>query len=243
MSARARTGGLISAAMTAVDLVAHYRATRARVVDQVASLSDTTASVIVPACPAWTVHDTVAHVTGLAADLGAGRLPGADSQAWIDGHVETRRGFPVGLLLDEWFAADVEGFIERSASGQLIFDLCAHEHDICHALGTVGDRTSEAVLACLPVMSELLRKDLLAKGAPGSVGLSTRGRTWTVGDGPVLLTLDAEPFELLRIFGGRRSERQMRALPWKNPDGSAADVGPWLAFLAHFPYPAADLVE
>jgi uncharacterized protein (TIGR03083 family) len=229
--------------MAEVDLVSHYRATRGRVVDQVGSLTDAAASVTVPACPEWTVHDTVAHVTGLAADLGSGRMPGPDTQAWIDGPVAVRREFPLGLLIDEWLASDVEGFIERSGSGQLILDLCAHEHDICHALGAVGDRTSAAVLACVPVMSDLLRKDLLAKGAPGSVGLRTRGHSWTVGEGPVQLTLDAEPFELLRVFGGRRSERQMRALPWKNPDGSPADVGPWLPFLAHFAYPANDLVE
>jgi hypothetical protein len=88
-----------------------------------------------------------------------------------------------------------------------------------------------------------LRKDLLAKGAPGAVALTSRGKSWTVGEGAVGLMLDAEPFELIRIFGSRRSEKQMRALPWKNADGSDADVGPWLGFLAHFPYPAADLVE
>jgi hypothetical protein len=64
-----------------------------------------------------------------------------------------------------------------------------------------------------------------------------------VGEGPVALSLDAEPFELLRVFAGRRSEQQMRALPWRTADGSAADVDPWLPYLAHFPYPVADLVE
>ena len=93
-------------------------------------------------------------------------------------------------------------------------------------------------------MSDLLRKDLLAKGAPGAVALASRGafvdgrRRARSG-----LMLEAEPFELIRIFGSRRSEKQMRALPWKNADGSAADVGPWLGYLAHFSYPAADLVE
>jgi uncharacterized protein (TIGR03083 family) len=240
---RGRSGPLISAAMAEVDLVSHYRAIRGRIVDHVAPLTGAASSVMVPACPAWTVGDTVAHLTGLAVDLGAGRMPGSDSQAWIDGHVADRKGRPVEQLVDEWFAADVEGFIERSGSGQLVLDGLAHEHDICHALGRVGERATDAVDACVPVMSDLLRKDLLARGAPGSVGLTTRGRSWTVGEGPLQLTLEAEPFELLRVFGGRRSARQMRALPWKNADGSAADLGPWLAFLAHFPYPVADLVE
>ena len=227
----------------ATDLVAHYQATRRRIVGHVTSVPDAEVLVMVPACPEWTVHDAVAHVTGIAADLGAGRMPGANTQAWIDGHVADRKDRPVGLLIDEWLAADVEGFIEKSGSGQLLLDVCAHEHDICHALGKVGDRESDAVNACVPAMCELLRKDLLAKGAPGSVRLVTGARSWTVGEGPVQLVLEAEPFELIRILGSRRSERQMRALPWMTPEGSAADVGPWLPFLAHFPYPAADLVE
>lgn len=229
--------------MAEPDLVAHYEATRGRIVDHVASLTDAAASVRVPACPEWTVHDTVAHVTGIAADLGAGRMPGGDAQAWIDGHVADRKGRPLQQLIDEWLTSGVEGFIEKSGSGQLLYDVCAHEHDICHALGKVGDRTTDAVQACLPALSEVLRKDLLAKGAPGSVRLTTRARSWTVGEGPVQLMLEAEPFDLLRIFGSRRSEKQMRALPWKNPDGSPADVAPWLTYLAHFTYPATDLVE
>ena len=225
------------------DLVAHYQATRRRIVDHVTPLTDADALVMVPACPEWTVHDAVAHVTGIAADLGAGRMPGANTQAWIDGHVADRKHHPLGLLIDEWLAADVEGFILKSGSGQLLLDICAHEHDICHALGTPGDRQSDAVNACVPALCELLRKDLLAKGAPGSVLLVSGTNSWTAGEGPVQLVLEAEPFELIRIFGSRRSEKQMRALPWTTPDGSAADIGPWLAFLAHFPYPAADLVE
>ena len=233
----------MSPAMTELDLVTHYRTTRDRIVDRLASLSDADASRMVPACPAWTISDAVAHVTGIAADLGAGRMPGSNTQAWIDGHVSDRKGRRLDRLVDEWLAAGVESFIERSGSGQLLFDVCAHEHDICHALGTVGDREADAVHACLPVMSAMLSKDLVAKGAPGALSLTSRGHSWTVGEGRVALMLEAEPFELVRIFGSRRSEHQMRALPWQNPDGSNADVGAWLAYLAHFPYPVVDLVE
>jgi uncharacterized protein (TIGR03083 family) len=229
--------------MTEPDLVSQYRATRARIVDRVAVLDHADSRRVVPACPAWTIRDTLAHVTGIAADLGAGRMPDSNTQEWIDKHVSDRKDRPLDRVVDEWLTAGVEGFIERSGSGQLLLDVCAHEHDICQALGHVGDRESDAVLVCLSAMSELLRKDLLAKGAPGAVALTSRGQSWTVGEGPVGLMLAAEPFELLRIFGSRRSENQMRALPWQNGDGSDADVGPWLGLLAHFPYPLADLVE
>ena len=229
--------------MTTADLVAHYQATRARIADGVASRSEGDAVRMVPACPEWTVRDVLAHVTGIAVDITAGRMPGPDTQRWIDGHVADRRGRALGELVDEWFASGVEAFIERSGSGQLVLDVCHHEHDIFHALGTLGDRESATVQACVPAMTEMLHKDLVARGAPGSVQLTSRGETWTVGEGPIAISLAAEPFELLRVFAGRRSERQMRALPWRNADGSVADVGPWLPYLAHFAYPVADLVE
>ncbi|MEO8694974.1 MAG: maleylpyruvate isomerase N-terminal domain-containing protein [Acidimicrobiales bacterium] len=225
------------------DFVPQYRATRARIIERVTALDDADTARRVPACPAWTIRDALAHVTGIAADLGAGRMPGGNTQAWIDGHVAQRRDQPVDRVADEWLNSGVEGFIEKSGSGQLLLDVCAHEHDIFHALGESGDRESDAVHTSVSAMAELLRKDLLAKGAPAAVALHSRGRSWTVGEGPVGLMLEAEPFELLRIFGSRRSEHQMRALPWQNADGSPAEVGPWLALLAHFPYPFADLVE
>jgi uncharacterized protein (TIGR03083 family) len=225
------------------DLVSHYQATRGRVGDRVAALDGRSADRIVPACPAWSVRDAVAHVTGIAVDLAAGRMPGADTQRWIDGHVADRRDRAVADIVDEWVTSGVEAFIARSGSGQLLLDVCMHEHDICHAIGVTGDRDSDQVHACVPVMVELLRKDLAARGAPGAVQLTARGTTWVAGDGPVALMLEAEPFELLRIFGGRRSEAQMRSLPWTRPDGAPADVGPWLAFVGHFAYPVADLVE
>jgi hypothetical protein len=229
--------------MTQGDLVTQYRASRARIIERVTVLDDAGTDRMVPACPAWRIRDALSHVTGIAADLGAGRMPSGNTQEWIDGHVASRRDQPVDRVADEWLDSGVEGFIERSGSGQLLLDVCAHEHDIFHALGEAGDRQSDTVHTCLSAMSELLRKDLLAKGAPAAVALQSRGQSWTVGEGPIGLMLAAEPFELLRIFGSRRSERQMRALPWQNADGSPADVGPWLALLAHFPYPLADLVE
>jgi uncharacterized protein (TIGR03083 family) len=225
------------------DLVPHYQAMRARIAERVTVLGDDDTTRMVPACPAWSIHDVVAHVAGIAVDLGGGRLPRTAMQDWIDGHVADRRDRPVADVVDEWLESGVETFIAQSGSGQLLLDLYLHEHDICHALGVVGERDGDEVQTCLPVMSELLRKDLLARGAPGAVQLVSRGTSWVVGDGPVELVLEAEPFELLRIFGGRRSEAQMRARPWKRADGDPADIDAWLPFLAHFAYPVADLVE
>jgi uncharacterized protein (TIGR03083 family) len=225
------------------DLVTHYQMTRARIADRVAALDDEGVGRRVPACPDWSVRDVIAHMTGIAVDVAAGRLPGTDTQRWIDGHVEARRHRAPADLVDEWIHSGVETFLEQTGSAQMLLDACLHEHDICHALGVVGERKSDAVQACVPVMSELLRKDLLARQAPGSVQLVSGGRSWVVGEGPVELVLEADSFELLRVFAGRRSVAQMRARPWKKADGSPADVEPWLPFLSHFAYPVDDLVE
>ncbi len=229
--------------MPDIDWMHAYQTSRSRIVEIIDTIDKSAAATRVPACPAWTVHDVVAHVTGLAVDLGAGRLPSGPAQPWIDGHVASRRGHPLGLLVDEWLASDVEGFLQKTGSGQLVYDLCAHEHDICHALRRAGDRDSFTVHAAVRAMTDLLNKDLAAEGAPGAIELSTEGRSWIVGEGPMLLRLDASPFELIRIFGSRRSVAQLRALPWHAADGAPADIDPWLDAIAHFDFPVTDLVE
>jgi uncharacterized protein (TIGR03083 family) len=52
-------------------------------------------------CEGWTVADLVAHVTGVMADITAGRLDGADTQAWYDRQVAERRGRPRTAVIDE----------------------------------------------------------------------------------------------------------------------------------------------
>jgi hypothetical protein len=39
------------------------------------------------------------------------------------------------------------------------------------------------------------------------------------------------------VFGSRRSDQQMRALPWRG------DLDRYLSALAHHPFPANDIVE
>src|SRR6202034_1614537 len=68
----------------------------------------------VPACPAWTVRDVLAHVTGVAADAGRGTYFRGAADAWRDirlaaardegtaGQVLSRRDQPAGTLVGEW---------------------------------------------------------------------------------------------------------------------------------------------
>src|SRR5438874_1252993 len=52
-----------------------YADGRGRISDLVSGLGEEAAAPV-PACPQWSVHDVVAHVTGVCADILAGNLAG-----------------------------------------------------------------------------------------------------------------------------------------------------------------------
>lgn len=225
--------------MIPVEWNKEYHAARERVrriVESAAEMVDAT----VPACPEWSVHDVVAHVCGLSVALSSGDMPSGDTQAWLDGLVDRRRDVPVTDLLQEWDAAadGIDAFLVAmgDGAGQLVYDVVAHEHDICHALGRPGDQSSSGVQAATVAMSALLAKDLAARSLAG-VEITSGGRTWVVGDQPAGLAVVLEPFELIRVFGGRRSEAQVRAVDWRG------DLDAYLPAIAHHPFPTEDLVE
>jgi uncharacterized protein (TIGR03083 family) len=227
--------------MTRVDWAYEYAQTRARV-RAVLEGADAAGDglTVVPACPDWTVHDVLAHVTGLACALGAGEGPSGDTQSWIDALVGARRHSSIGELLDEWDAAagGIDEFFVRSGAGggQLVYDVVAHEHDIRHALGRPGARDSSGVVASADAMTALLARDLAAHALP-AVRITSGGRTWDAGTGEPELAIELDPFELIRVFGARRSEAQLRRLAWQG------DLDRYLPGLRHFPLPLDDLVE
>jgi hypothetical protein len=117
-----------------------------------------------------------------------------------------------------------------------VYDAVAHEHDVRLALGRAGERDSSGVLASTVAMSDLLAADLERCGLP-AVRITSGGRTWDVGTGNPELAIELEPFELIRAFGSRRSEAQLRALPWQG------DLDRFLPAITHLPLPEQDIVE
>jgi hypothetical protein len=85
-------------------------------------------------------------------------------------------------------------------------------------------------------MSDLLAADLAREGLP-ALRITSGGRQWDVGAGEPELAVELDPFELIRVFGSRRSESQLRSLPWEG------DFDRYLPALAHMPLPAEDIVE
>ncbi len=120
-----------------------YEASRRRIVELVRSAD---AGRPVPACPAWDVHDVVAHLSGSAETLVAGDRPGRDPQPWIDRIIAERRGTPVPELLERW-AACAEAFsaVVDGRSWGALADIVVHEHDLRAALGRPGARQEPEV--------------------------------------------------------------------------------------------------
>ena len=81
-----------------------YHETRRRVTELVNELDELDLERPVPACPAWDVHDLLAHVSGIPDALTNGNYPAGDTQEWLDGLVAARKDVPVDELLARWQA-------------------------------------------------------------------------------------------------------------------------------------------
>lgn len=170
----------------------------------------------VPATPAWSGIDLLAHVVGVVDDALAGRLDGAGTDPWTAAQIESRRGRSVDELVDEWEAKapTFEAFLDGiGASGrQAVFDVVTHEHDLRDALARPGARGSDGVHVGLT----FVLPPFTAAAAEAGIRLRVEagGGTWGP-TGDVDAVLRAEPFEVLRATSGRRSADQVRALDWE----------------------------
>lgn len=221
-------------------LAAEYRESRRRMTTLIDATTDERRSLVVAACPAWTVHDLVSHVTGIAVDLGAGRAPSGDSQTWVDRQVEERRNRPTSDVVAEWATAceTFEPMIESSpkAFWGLVYDLVVHEFDLRQALGDSGGRDSDGVRVAAELGLRLVKADLRKAGL-GAVAVEMAGERIRVGDGEVELTLRTTPFECLRLLGSRRTRAELEAA---DVDG---DLDRHLAGLVHMELPVRSLGE
>lgn len=213
-----------------------------------------------PACPAWTVRDILAHVTGVAADTVQGRyFPGsADAwrdarlgrvrDAWTAAQVAAGHGRPVSALVAEWagWAARLEPMLAGTAPmpagspawlrSAPVADLAVHLHDVRGAVARPGDRDAPLTRLGLRIYARWLGRRLDQSGRP-ALRLRAGGREWVEGSGSPAAAVAADPFELFRALSGRRSLAQVRALAW---DG---DPEPYLAVLSPYPMPPSPLPE
>jgi uncharacterized protein (TIGR03083 family) len=225
-----------------VDCGRLYGEKRLELMALVRSLTADERATMVPATPAWSVQDVVAHVVGIAADLNALRFGGDDDpDAWTAAQVSTRRGRSVAELDDEWEREAVrfeEGLrlLGYETGSHFVGDLLQHSQDVRAALGRDRLDDDEALAVGLDHYLDTFHTTLTTAAA-GSVVVSVEGETWTLGAGPEVASLATSRFELFRTLGGRRSAAQVAALAWS---GSPEAV---LPFVSPYPLPISDLVD
>ncbi len=186
------------------DLGASYRSARERICELLADGSHATTTV--PATPAWTVHDVLAHISGVAVDAATGNMAGAPGDAWTDAQVQRGKGAADSELIAQWteHAPVLEGLLsspQGAMASAAVMDIHCHETDLRHALGHPAD---------LPV-------DFLAWA-----GTAMRDRFATqvteAGLAPIEVAID--DFEWFRARLGRRTEAEVRAYSWSaDPTG------------------------
>lgn len=193
------------------------------------------AELVVPACPAWTVQQTVAHVTGVAQDVISRNLEGVGSESWTQAQIDRLGHHSIDELLGLWgqsmdlLPAQLVGKgTSELEAGQLVFDVLTHEHDIRGAVGEPGPRDSdlsyEVALGFLTTMYDLVLRHTgtaAMRLTTPSIGTVQLGDPDTATD---RLVIDISDFDALRAFGGRRSMRQLRTLPWSSDPPSLPPV-------------------
>jgi uncharacterized protein (TIGR03083 family) len=225
-----------------VDCGQLYEAERRALLDLVRSLPDEQLHRTVPATPAWTVHDVVAHVVGITADLNAGRFGTDAPDTWTAQQVQSRSDRSVADLAQEW-DAEAPRFREGLAlfgyemGSHFLGDLVQHVADVHHALGRPRrPDDDEALVVALDFYLDSFHQSLLDAGV-GTVVAVIDGERWELGAGEVVAEVTVGRFELFRALGGRRSAAQIRSLTW------TGDVDRVAGLVSRYGLPATDLVE
>ncbi len=240
-------------------LAAAYEETHAAIVAILDRLDDRQLSTVIPACPAWTVRDLIAHVTGVAVDTVEGQFPAinphgtwAERQAVVDAHtaaqVTSRQAMAMSELLAEWasylprLSAMLRGDQPLPPGSMpahdwvVISDIGAHNQDLRGALDEPGDQDSIAVALGLQRYVRGLGHRLDAAGLP-ALRLCAKDCEYLAGSGSPSTSVTASRWELFRTLGSRRSVSQLRALRW------AGDPEPYMPFIPAYGARVDDLVE
>lgn len=216
--------------MTQPDPAAGYLVVRERLDAALAGLEPGRAELPVPACPRWTVRQTVAHLAGVCADTLAGRVQDAGSEEWTARQVAAAGDRPLPDLLADWadsgprVAALLSG--APKIMGQVVMDAVSHEYDLREALGLPlpadGPDGDPVLAAALDWVAPRFVRSAEKAGLP-PFRMATAGRAWAYRDGgEPQATLSGTELELLRAVTGRLGLDRIRALGWDT------DPGPWL---------------
>jgi uncharacterized protein (TIGR03083 family) len=185
----------------------HYRTARLRITELVLALDDEDLTRAVPACPGWTVHDVVSHITGVADDAVHGRMDGVATEPWTAAQVDRGRGMSTVDLLERW-TEQAPVFESLPLPPQAVIDLTTHEQDIRGAVVQPGARDTDEVQFAFELLA---RRAVEVRGGAG-LRVETDGATYGPEDADC--TLRGDRYDLFRAMMGRRSLAQLRALDW-----------------------------
>jgi uncharacterized protein (TIGR03083 family) len=233
-----------------LDLATAYAETQQHLAELVRNAPPEQPGWLVPASPAWTVKDVVAHVTGVAGDVAEGRLaPELDlllalgdpeqadrRDAVTATQVAVRKDLSVDEILNEWFG-HVEALLpmirgERPfpqprplLDGIVVTDLATHAQDVRGAVDQPGDRDSAGVSAAFVGYSRAAALRLAARGVR-PLRLRYQDKERMIGEGEPGATLSGDRFELFRALAGRRSRDQILAMDWEGDPAPYVDLIP-----------------
>lgn len=151
----------------------------------------------VPATPAWTVHQVLAHSAGTPADFLAGNMDGAPGEAWTQAHVDARAGASPAELIAELRQStlQVAPLLDARLSA-FCYDRATHYADLCELAGVRPDEVHWR-----PLLESVAARRL-------------KGRT-----------LEVDDYELFRALFSRRSMAQLRAWNSGLDDAELAKLG------------------
>jgi uncharacterized protein (TIGR03083 family) len=175
-----------------------YRQTRGSVLELLDVTPESSAQLVVPACPDWTVQQTFSHLVGVPEDLLAGRREGITSDAWTNAQVQRHAGESLAELRSA-LEATIAAFdailpgIPHPSNSQLVMDALAHELDLREALGLECDESSLALSVAKAWLIDMIER----RGPSAISGIESAG---------------CSDLELVRALTGRRSGAQMEDL-------------------------------
>jgi uncharacterized protein (TIGR03083 family) len=218
-----------------------YRETRERVTELITSLSDEELERMVPACPEWSVKDLFGHLAAIATDVVEGRWDGGGSPEWTARQIEERKQRRVEEIAHEWAesGAQLEGGLDGlhpAVGGGLNGDAVTHEQDARGAVRRPGGTDSAGFAIALDSYTRFFGKRLKNAGMP-AVEVKAGDKAWVAGNGDPMISVAAEPFEMLRSLTGRRTREQVLALAW------SGDPEPYLDLFSMYGTPEDELEE
>lgn len=198
------------------------------VVDRVSALlagaDDEVAARPVPACPRWTVRQTLAHLVGVPADILAGNLERAGRDEWTQAQVDARADRTIAELLAEWARTgpQVAPGLVGPLGGQPVFDAVTHELDLRGALGLPAEADADVLAEALRWLVPNFGRAVVRRGSPALQLVADSG-SWLCGEGEPAGVLAGSNVDVLRSISGRRTKEQVAALlTTQHPDGIEA---------------------